>query len=65
MKVYSIWSEKLDYDEYDEVVVVAKDEDSALTMVEHLFKEYQLRYIHVDEVDLTFDHIILRSFIAG
>lgn len=65
MKVYSIWSEKWDYDEYDEVVVVAKDENTAWTMVENFFKEYQLSYIHIDEVDLTSEHIVLTSFIAG
>lgn len=65
MNVYSIWSEKWDYDEYDEVVVVAKDEDAALAMVENMFKDYQLRYIHIDEVDLTKGHVVLGSFNAG
>ena len=64
MKLYSVWSEKWDYDEYDEVVVAAKDEEAAWVKVEHLFKEYQLPYIHIDEVDLTFEHIVLKSFIA-
>ncbi len=65
MNVYSVWSEKWDYDEYDEVVVVAKDEDAALAMVENMFKDYQLRYIHIDEVDLTKEHVLLGSFNAG
>lgn len=65
MKLYSVWSEKWDYDDYDEVVVVAKNEDAAWTMVESMFKDYQLPYIHIDEVNLTTEHIVLGSFNAG
>ena len=65
MKVYSVWTDKWDYDEYDEFVVVAKDEDSALTMVIGRFEEYQRPYIHIEEVDLTTEHVVLGSFNAG
>jgi hypothetical protein len=65
MKVYNVWADKWDYDDFDGFVVVAKDEDSALTMVVGLFKEYQLPYVHVEEVDLTTEHVVLESFNAG
>lgn len=65
MKVYSVWSDRWDYDEYDEFVVVAKDEESALAMVRGSFQEYQLLYIHIEEVDLTTEHVVLGSYNAG
>ena len=65
MKVYSVWSDKWDYDEYDEFVVVAKDSESALEMVRGIFEEYQLAYIHVEEVDMTTEHVVVGSFNAG
>lgn len=65
MKVYSVWTDKWDYDEYDEFIVVANNEDSALTMVIGSFEEYQRPYIHIKEVDLTTEHVVLGSFNAG
>lgn len=65
MKVYSVWTDKWDYDEYDEFIVVAKDEDNALTMVIGSFEEHQRPYIHIKEVDLTTEHVVLGSFNAG
>lgn len=65
MKVYSVWTDKCDYDEYDEFVVVAKDEGSALAMVIGSFNERQRDSIHVEEVDLTIEHMVLGSFNAG
>ena len=65
MKVYSVWTDKLDYDEFDEFVVVAKDEEIALEMVIGSFNEWQRDYIHVEEVDLTVSHVVLGSFNAG
>lgn len=65
MKVYSVWTDKWDYDEYDEFVVVAKDEESALAMVIGSFHEWQRSSIHVEEVDLTTEHMVLGSYNAG
>ena len=65
MKVYSIWTNKWDYDEFDGFVVVAKDEKSALEMVIGSFNEWQRDSIHVEEVDLTMEYVVLESFNAG
>ena len=65
MKVYSIWTNKWDWDEYDGFVVVAKDEENALAMVIGFFSEWQRDSIHIEEVDLTIKHIVLGSFNAG
>ena len=65
MKVYRVWTDKWDYDEYDEFIVVAKDEDSAFTMVIGSFEKHQRHYIHIEEVDLTTEHVVLGSFNAG
>jgi ribosomal protein L20A (L18A) len=65
MKVYSVIADKWDYDMYDEFVVVAKDEESALEMVIGSFHELQRSSVHVEEVDLTTEHMVLGSFNAG
>ena len=62
---YSVWTDKWDYDEFNGFVVVAKDEDNALEMVVGLFNEWQLDSVHVEEVDLTTEHVVLESFNAG
>lgn len=70
MKVYRVYVDDWDYDEFDAVVVVAENEDKALAMVENgyhggsYFKKWQGE-IHVEEVDLTYEHIVLESFNAG
>ena len=65
MKVYSVWTDKWDYDDYDAFVVVAENADRALEMVKQNFEEYQLPYVYVDEVDLTTEQVVLGSFNAG
>ena len=65
MKVYSVIADKWDYDMYDEFVVVAKDEESALAMVIGSFDEWQRNSLRVEEVDLTIEHMVLGSFNAG
>ena len=65
MKVYRIWADKWSYDEYDGFVVVAKDEDSALTMVIDKFEEYQRPYIYIAEVSLNTEHVVLESYNEG
>lgn len=65
MRVYSVWTDKWDYDEYDGFVVVAKDKESALAMVIGNFNKRQRDSIHVEEVDLTTEHMVLGSYNAG
>ena len=70
MKVYRVYADDCDYDEYDAIVVVAENEERALAMAnsghwgESYFGKSQ-GAIHVTEVDLTTEHIVLTSFNAG
>ena len=70
MKVYRVYADDYDYDEYDAIVVVAENEERALTMAnsgnwgDSYFRKSQ-GAIHVKEVDLTTEHVILESFNAG
>lgn len=64
MKVYNVWADYYDYDDYDSFVVVAENEDRALEMVKDKFEKHQGE-IHVEEEDLTTEHIVLGSFNAG
>ena len=71
MKVYLVHPDRCDYDQFDGLVIVAENEDNALDMVnnggwysEGFFKKNQGE-IHIKEVDLTTEHIILESFNAG
>lgn len=70
MKVYYIYPDKYDYDEFDGIVVVAENEDRALVMIENgyfgqsYFKNIQGK-IHIEEVDLAKEHIVMESFNAG
>lgn len=70
MKVYLVSATHYDYDEYEAIVVVAENEESALDMANSgnwgsgYFRRSQ-EPIHVKEVDLTTEHIVLESFNAG
>lgn len=70
MKVYLVWPDDYDYDDFDGLVIVAENEDRALELVKNgrrgkcYFKEYQGE-INIEEVDLTTEGIILESFNAG
>ena len=70
MKVYHVWTDRYDYDGYDAVVIVAENEDRALEIVDHgnygrgYFREWQGK-IHIEEVDLTKEHVVIESFNAG
>lgn len=70
MKVYIAYVNKYDYDDYDGIVIVAENENRALEMVNNghygrcYFKERQGK-IHIKEVDLTKEYIVLESFNAG
>lgn len=70
MKVYHVWVDRCDYDDYYAVAVVAENEDRVLEIVNHgncgrsYFREWQGK-IHVEEVDLTKEHIVIESYNAG
>ena len=70
MKVYYVYADRYDYDDFDGLVVVAEDKDRVLEMVKVgyfgkcYFNEWQGE-IHIEEVDLTKEHIVLESFNAG
>ena len=70
MKVYYVYADRYDYDDFDGLVVVAEDKDRVLEMVKVgyfgkcYFKEWQGE-IHIEEVDLTKEYIVLESFNAG
>lgn len=67
MKVYEVWVDESDYDECDGLVVVAENKDRALEMVNRCyfggcyFKKHQGK-IHIHEVDLTKEQVVLESF---
>lgn len=64
MKVYNVWADYYDYDDFDSFIVVAENQDRALEMVKDKFEKHQGE-IHVVEEDLTIEHIALGSFNAG
>ena len=70
MKIYYVYVEDWNYDDYDAIVVVAENEDRALEIANSncynhcYFKEHQGE-IRVEEVDLTKEHVVLESFNAG
>lgn len=71
MKVYLVYPDYFDYDQFDGLVVVAENKDKALTVVNNggwfgngYFKENQGE-IHIKEVDLATEHVVLESFNAG
>ena len=67
MKIYYVYPDNYDEYECDGVVVVAENKDKALKMVknnrynENYFYESQGK-IHVEEVDLTKEYVVLESF---
>lgn len=70
MKVYYVYPDDYSWDEYTAIVVVAENEDRALELAKHgnwgecYFNKYQGE-IHVEEVDLTTESVVLESFHAG
>lgn len=64
MKVYYVYPDDWDYDDYDAFIVVAENEDRALEMVKGRFKKWQGE-IHAEEVDTNTEGIILGSYNAG
>ena len=69
-KVYYVFPDYNDWDDFDGIVVVAENEERALEIVNtsyynsSYFKAHQGE-IHIEEVDVTTEHIVLTSFRAG
>lgn len=67
MRVYEVWADEYDYDDFMGLVVVAENKDKALDIVKSgyfgrcYFKERQGK-IHIEEVDLTTEGVVLESF---
>lgn len=71
MKVYNVYPDRYDYDQYDGVVIVAENEAQVLEMLKNppyggaaYFGSSQGE-IHIEEVDLTKPSVVLASFNAG
>lgn len=70
MKVFCVYPDDYGYDDFNGIVVVAENKDKALALVEsgHYGWSYfkvQQGEIHIDEVDLSTEQIVLESFFAG
>ena len=71
MKVYNVYPDDYDYDQYKGVVIVAKNEAQVLEMLKDppyggsTYFESSQGEIHIEEVDLTKPSVILASFNAG
>lgn len=65
-KIYLVESETYAWDEFDSVVIVADNEEEALSIAidKHFFNESQ-GAITATEVDLTESGVVLSSFNAG
>ena len=70
MKVYLVYPDDFGYDQFDGLVVVAENEDRVLSIVNNgglfhggYFQKNQGE-IHIEEVDLTTEHVVLESFNA-
>ena len=66
MKIFLVWVDKYDYDDYDGVVVVAESKERALEIVNerNYFNENQGE-VFITEVNTTMEHVVLESFNAG
>lgn len=69
MNVYYVYPDRCGYDQFDGLVIVAENEERVLAMVKNgyyngYFNKNQGE-IHIKEVDLTTEHIVLESFNAG
>lgn len=67
MKVFCVYPDDYGYDDFNGIVVVAENKDKALALVEsgHYGWSYfkvQQGEIHIDEVDLSTEQIVLESF---
>lgn len=65
MKVFKVWTDNFDYDEYDAVVVVADNADTAKHMAVSQYLHKWQEPIYVEKVDTEALHVVLTSFNAG
>lgn len=71
MKVYNVYPDRYDYDQYNGVVIVAENEAQVLEMLKNppyggaTYFELSQWKIHIEEVDLTKPSVVLASFNAG
>lgn len=67
MFVYVVRAESCDYDEYDEVTVIAKSEDHALLLASSLFSKFQfpLKATFICRCDYEKETLLTASFNAG
>ena len=65
--VYVCKADFCDYDEYDEVTVIAQSETRARQMTEDYFKETQkpINILRICECSATKEYILTTSYIAG
>lgn len=65
--LYTVSAEDIDYDEYDEVTVIAQDEDEALKEARGFFSAHQfpLTVARICGTDATSAFIVATSFNAG
>lgn len=61
MKVYYVYSDNYDYEQYREFIVVAENEKKALELVRYKFEDDQGE-IHTVEIDLTKEQILSEDF---
>ena len=70
MKVYIVRADTCDYDMFDSVVIVAENEERALEIVKSgylggCYFNVSQGEMHVEEVDLSTECVILASFNTG
>ena len=70
MKVYKVYPEHTDYDQYEAIVVVAENKARALEFAKTgdyggSYFEKNQGQIYVKEIDLTKEQVVLNGFNAG
>lgn len=67
MSVYVVHANNVDYDEYDEVTVIAKSEEHALLLASSLFNKFQfpLKAFFICHCDHDEEALLTASFNAG
>lgn len=63
-KLFSVYSEECDYDQYDEVIVIADDENKALEIGKDFFEDDQGE-IKTKEIELNESGVVSTSYNAG
>ena len=63
-KLFSVYSEECDYDQYDEVIVIADNENEALEIGKDFFEDDQGE-IKTKEIELNESGVVSTSYKAG